>query len=186
MAENESLDLGRTPRWQKVHRAVIGGEPSDQVADKARVSLYRTVRALKKLIPFDQLLSVACNDPDALLDAIRRCDKGHEFAQLFQVVAEKGQSREGLLQTYLWTLCDKYLDQIAAKSFPSEKWPSLPDLRCHLAEVREILKDDIDRIAHKMADNPDWRPRMRPSRNGSGSSTTQALLNESLLGVPSK
>lgn len=185
MAENESLDLGKTPRWQRVHHAILGGETSDQVADKARQSLYRTLRAVKKLIPFDQLLSAACNDPDALLDLIRQCGKGRQFARLFQDVADKGRGREGVLQDYLGTICDTYLEQIAPHSFPSERWLSVADLRRHLSEVRELLKDDIGRIAHKLAENPEWLPRMRPSRNGSGpKNSTHALLNESLLGVP--
>jgi len=182
MAENESLDLGQAPRWQRVHRAVMDGESSESVADKARSSLYRTLRALKNLIPFDQFVSAACGDPDALLDLTRRCGKGREFAHLFHVVAEKGMSKEDLLHAYLGTVCDRFLDQIAANSFPSAQWTNLPDLRCHLAEVREQLGADIDRIAHKLAEDPNWRPRMRPSRNGSTS--THDLLNESLLGVP--
>jgi hypothetical protein len=142
---------------------------------------------LKKLLPFNQLLSAACNDPDTLHEQIRQCGKGREFAMLFELVAQEGQSREGVLQDFLWTVCDKYLDQIAVSSFPSERWPNLADLRRHLTDVRKILKDEIDLMAHKLANNPDWQPRMRPSRNGAGpKSSTHALLNESLLGVPPK
>jgi len=185
MAENESLDLGKTPRWQRVHHALLNGETSEQVAVIAQESLYRTLQAVKKLIPFDQLLSAACNESDVLLDLIRQCGKGHEFARLFQEVADKGRGREGVLQDYLGTICDRFLEQIAPHLFPSERWHSIAELRLRLSEVRELLKDDIDRIAHKLAENPEWRPRMPPSHNGSGSKkSTHALLNESLLGVP--
>lgn len=184
MAENESLDLGKTPRWQTVYRAVGQGETSEQVARKARKSLYRTVRAVKKLIPFDRLLSAACNDPDSLADLIQRCGKGRDFAHLFQKVTEKGRAREDLLQDFLWTLCDRFLDQIAARAVPSEQWPNFPDLRRHLYEVREMLDDDIRRIAHKLAENSEWQPRVRPSRNGAVQDDTFAILKESLLGMP--
>jgi len=182
IAENESLELVKAPRWQRVHRAVMVNESIESVAQEAVISLYRTVRVIRKLIPFDQLLTAACNDPDALPALIHRCDKGREFAHLFQFVAEKGKIREDLLQAYFETVCDRFLDQIEANSFPSERWTNLPDLRCHFAQVRVILRDDIKRIAHKLADNSDWLPRVRPNRKGS--SSTQALLDESLLRVP--
>ncbi len=186
MAENdELLDLEKTPRWQRVLHAIKQGEPIEQVTDKAVASLYLTVRALKKLIPIERLLSASCNDPDSLIDLIRQCGKGRDFARLFQ--ANKGQGRERVLQDYFWTICDKYLDQVAIHSFPSERWSSLADLHQHLSRVRESLGCHVDRIAHELAQNPDWQPRMRPSRNGSRSkNATQALLNESLLGVSSK
>lgn len=187
MAENESLDLGKAPRWRKVYQSVGRGEPSEQIARKACESLHRTLRAVKKLIPFDQLLSAACNDPDALPDLIRQCSKGRDFARLFQEVAEKGRGRENLLQDYLWAVCDRFLDQIAARSVPSEQWSSVTDLRRHLYEVRELLGDDIRHIAQKLAENPDWTARIRPSKNGAAQEDrTLALLNESLLPVPPK
>jgi hypothetical protein len=184
MAENESLDLGRAPRWKRVHRSVMDGEPSESVADEARASLCRTVRAIMRLIPFDELLSAACDDPDALPDLIRGCGKGREFANRFLFVAEKGASREDVLHAYLETIYDGFLEQIAANSFPSQRWSNLPEFRRYLAEVRDLLAHEIDRIAHKMAEDPKWRPRVRPRRNGSNS--THELLHESLLGVARK
>jgi len=185
MAENESLDLGKSPRWQSVYRAVMDGEPSESVAQKTRACLCRTVRALKELIPFDRLLSAASN-PETLLDLARQCGKGRDFALLFHdiAVAENRMNKEGLLRTFFATICDRYLGQIEARAFPSERWTNLSDLRCHLAEVREfeLLTGEIDRFAHKLAENPDCRPRMR--RRDNGSSATHDLLNESLLGVP--
>jgi hypothetical protein len=100
------------------------------VGEKARKSLFKTLREVKKLIPFDQLLSAACNDPD--------------------------------------------------------NFRASPELRPYLAEVKDCLGDDINRIAQRLAQCPDWQPRMRPNRNGSVHQTaTSALLNESLL-VPPK
>lgn len=186
MAENESLDLGKAPRWRTVFTAVNRHETSEEVGEKARKSLYRTLRAVKKLIPFDQLLSASCNDPDRLPDLIRSCSKGRDFARLFQDVAQKGAGRETVLQDYLWALCDRFFDQIATRTISTDQWASVSDLHRHLAEVKECLCDDINLIAQKLAECPDWQIRMRPSRNGSVSQTaTSALLNESLL-VPPK
>jgi hypothetical protein len=184
MAENESLDLRKTPRWQRVHRLVLRGDPTESVVQEARVGLYRTVRAIIELIPFEPLFSAACTDSEALHDLTRRCRKGREYANLFHSVVEKGMSRENVLHAYFSTVCDTFLEQIAANSFPSERWTNLPDLRAHLAKVREQLTPDIDRIAHNLAEDPKWRPRMRPNRKTS--SPTDDLLNESLLGASHK
>jgi hypothetical protein len=156
------------------------------VGEKARNSLYLTLRKVRKLIPFDQLLSASCNDPDRLPDLIRSCSKGRDFARLFQDVAQKGAGRETVLQDYLWALCDRFLDQIATRTISTGQWASVPDLCQHLTEVKECLCDDINRIAQRLAECPDGQLRMRRSRSGSVSQTaTSALLNESLL-VPPK
>lgn len=182
MAENESLDLGKAPRWQQVHRAVMNGEPTDAVVLKARKCLYRTLKALKKIIPLNELLTVACDNPNALRALTGRCGKGREFANLFSIVAVKGMSKKGILRAFIETICDRYFGQIEANSFPSAQWSNLPDLRCHLAKARELLAPDIDLIAHNLAEDTNCRLRIPRSRNGS--SATNEILNESLLGVP--
>src|SRR5579875_1283282 len=139
MAENESLDLRRTPRWRTVFTAVKQHETTEEVVEKARQSLYRTMRAVKKLIPFDQLLSASCNDPDRLPGLIHSCSKGRDFARLFQSVVQKGAGKETVLQNYLSALCDRFLDQIATRTIPTGQWASVSDLHQHLAEVKDRL-----------------------------------------------
>lgn len=186
MAENESLDLRRTPRWRTVFTAVNQHETTEEVAEKARKSLYRTVRAVKKLIPFDQLLSASCNDPDRLSDLIRSCGRGLDYARLFQSVAQKGAGKETVLRNYLSALCDRFLDQVATQTIPSGQWVSVSDLHQHLAEVNDCLGDDIHHIAQRLSECPDGQLRMRHRRSGSVTQTaTSALLNQSLL-VPPK
>lgn len=185
MAENESLDLAKAPRWRAVFNAVNGHETSEEVGEKARNSLYKTLRKVRKLIPFDQLLSASCNDPHRLPDLIRSCSKGRDFARLFQDVAQKGAGKETILQNYLWALCDRFLDQIATLTISTGQWASVSDLHQHLAEVKDRLGDPINHIAQRLAECPDGQLRMQHSKSGSVTQTaTSALLNESLLGLP--
>lgn len=184
MAENESLDLGKTPRWKRVHRAVINREPLDTVVQKARESLCRTLRNLMKIIPFDQLLSAACNDRDSVRDLIRQCNKGREFAQLFYVVSKPGMCRRDVCQACFDEICDEYIRQIESNSFPSEQWQNLPDLRHYLSEVREQLGYDTAKFSDNFTEDPNWRPRIPRSRNRS--TATADLMKESLLSVSRK
>ena len=48
MAENESLDLGRMRRWQRVYRAIGDGQSVEQTTDLAETCLRQTINAIRK------------------------------------------------------------------------------------------------------------------------------------------
>ena len=112
MAENESLDLFKSRRWQTVLQLVLRRELSQVTANKARQCLHRTIRAVMKQIPLEALLSAACDAPHVLPEIIRQCKQGRDYARQFQDVAEAGAGREAILENYLWSVCDRFFDQI--------------------------------------------------------------------------
>ena len=181
MAENESLVLGKSARWQRVLRAVRDGEPSEEVARKACTSLRRTIQELRKLLPFKEFVN-SWNDPIALAELVRHCSKGRELANLFQMVARSGTTTtEETLRAFFGSICDRYLRQIGDNWSPTEQWTNLSDLEQRLSQIREMTEPEVARYARKTAENPDWQPRTRRSR--SSSSPTEELMEESLLPI---
>src|SRR5947209_6125968 len=115
MAESESLNVGRARRWQPVLQAAGNGASVDALTVMARRCLYRTIRAVRKQIPLNDLLNAACNNPSTLPDLIRGCKQGRDYARLFQRVACPGASREQVLIAYQEAVCTNFLDQIRGR-----------------------------------------------------------------------
>jgi hypothetical protein len=186
MAENESLDLGSSHRWLRVSRAVRRGEPLDVVAQLVVQSLYRTLRKVQKQIPLENLITVTQAQAEALIHIINECE-GHDYARLFAEVAEPNVSRQGLIENYLMALLEKFSDQIVQQAVPCERWPQMHEIMDFMHDVGSRVMPDVEYIAAKLAENPQWTPRMRPSAAaGNSADCTEAMLSESLLGLPKR
>jgi hypothetical protein len=90
MAENESLDLANSRRWQSAHHSVRQGKSSQEVAGKVERSLYGGLRAAfkefaKKGVSLKDFLA-ARRDPHALHELVKKM-RGHDYAQLFEETA---------------------------------------------------------------------------------------------------
>jgi hypothetical protein len=183
MAESESLNLGRARRWQTVLQAAGDGSSTDDLTVLARRCLYRTLRAVQKQIPLNDLLNAACNDPDALPDLIRGCKQGRDYARLFQRVAGRGASREELLVAYQEVVCTNFLDQIRGQLIGARVVDeSAAELRERLDGVREALDGDVHRIAARLAADSEWKIAMPRSRKKqSRADQARELLDQSLL-----
>lgn len=48
MAENESLDLGKSKRWRAVHQMVTDGVPIPRAARRTLRSLHGSLRAVQR------------------------------------------------------------------------------------------------------------------------------------------
>jgi hypothetical protein len=182
MAESESLNLNRARRWQPVLQAAGDGTSADHLIVLARRCLYRTLRAVRKQVPFDALLVAACNCPDALPDLIRECKQGRDYARLFQRVAEKGATREALLAAYLREVCSSFLNQIHSRIACRRAFVESPaETRERLDGVRDALDGDYRRIATNLAADPEWKIAMPRSPRRSRAEQAQELLGQSLL-----
>jgi hypothetical protein len=183
MAESESLNLGRARRWQTVLRAAGDGASTEDLTMFARRCLYRTLSAVKKQIPLNDLVNAACQCPEALPELIRSCKMGRDYARLFQRVACPGASREEVLIAFQEAICTNFLDQIRGRLVGAQAVnESAVELRERLDGVKVALAGDIRRIASSLAANPEGKVTMPPGRR-KRSRTDQAreLLGEDLL-----
>src|SRR5205807_1108452 len=91
MAENETLDLGRSYRWRRVLKAVQRGDTVEAVGEIALESIRQTLKKIKRQIDFGEALNIAFTSPERLPEFVRRAG-GHDFAQLLMDVVEQGAS----------------------------------------------------------------------------------------------
>jgi hypothetical protein len=189
MAENESLDLVDSRRWQTAGKAVRQGKSSQEVARTVERCLFGGWRAAlkelgKKEVPLKDFLA-ARHDPNRLQELVKKA-KGHDYAVLLRdtALAEQGVSDEAYLESCLWAVWEKMRDQIAQAVVPCDQWPAYPDLQTHLYEVREQIAAEVQGLAAKLAEAPARLPPRRPARDKSGEQdSTVAMLGESLLGM---
>jgi len=193
MAENESLDL-RNPggqRWKHVLDAVKKRESPEMVAYKASRKLPVALRkAFKEFaesgVSFEQLLANR-NDPKALARLIRKC-QGHEYAHLFAetAAAEAKAADPQLLGFFLNGIVDRVTDQITQEVAGTTPWPDIPSVRDLFSQVRCCVEPDVQRIAKKLANDPNWNPTVRKRKQDDATNPTQDLLTVSLLGMTKK
>lgn len=187
MAENESLDLGKSLRWRRVLRAMLDDRPAEEIATLVAVCLRQSVKALREpaggrypQVPLADLLDAA-GDPREVDRIVRRCN-GHDFVRLFRDSAAYAKTREEALVRYLGGMMEKFFDQIEYRAVQSGRC-TFPDVRSRLDQVKALVKPDVERIARQLAANP--KSSMPRSRSGAGSGTainTESVLSESLLG----
>jgi hypothetical protein len=192
MAENESLDLARTRRWQRVYRAIVGGQSAEQIADLAEVCLRQTINAIHKpvdrggppQVPLGDLLNALECGPKEVERIVQDC-KGHDFARLFQNSGLDTPCREVAAENFLLAIYDKYSDQIAMQCVQDGRY-TFARVRLKLDQIQSTLRPGIRQLAHQLAANPN-RPlrRSKSSKTETITSTinTESVLSESLLGL---
>lgn len=192
MAENESLDLGKSRRWQRVYHAIRDGYRADQVAGLARICLQRTINAIGKPIfkdgppqvPLADLLGKLEHDPRGIDEIVRKCN-GHDYARLFRDAALGAETREEGLKKFMFAICDKFFDQVAMQSVTPDGKNTFHQVRSVLNQTRKCLEPEVTRMSQQLSVNPDkpLRSRAFSSEKNTVSIDTKSILKESLLGL---
>jgi hypothetical protein len=191
MAENESLDLGGSysQRWDKPFKAIRRGAPCGEVAAMVRDALYGGVNKARKQLrehgaPLADFIAARGSRAD-LHQLVRKT--GHQYAQLFEASAHaSGPAPEDCLRGWCEAILDRVIDQICHRVAGTENWPTFFDVKDFTDDVRNNLADDVERIATKLAQDPDCRlhSKRAKAKGESSSSPTEELMGMSLLGEP--
>lgn len=192
MAENESLDLGASyaQRWDKPFKAIRRGAPCGEVAAMVRDALYGGVKKARMQFrehgaPLADFMAARGSRPQ--LRQLVRKTEGHHYAQLLESSAHaSGPTPEDCLRGWGEAILDRVIDQISHRVAGTENWPTFFDVKEFTDDVRHALADDIERIATKLAQDPDCRlqPKRVEAKSEPPSSPTKDLLGMSLLGEP--
>jgi hypothetical protein len=182
MAENETLDLTRTPRWWPVLQSIEQRESTEQTANKARRCLCGSVRAARKQIPLDALIDAARTGSDELPSLIRGCKDGRQHAELIQRTVRVGMDKECAYVSYLWAVGERYFDLIEVRAVRPEDGLTSYEVHERRTEVQARLQSDINRIAGRLSEDSAAEIRIPPrKKQQNGPSQTQELLGFSLL-----
>jgi hypothetical protein len=168
LAENEKLDINISPRWQRVCRAFRQGESQVEMEQRMRRNLHAFVRRsirniAAKGVRLGEMLHVASACPGELPELLRRC-RQHDFACLIADNAEPEITKEELLQRTMNALWNRLADQIACELVPCTAWPNFTDCYERLDQLRNSVQADLERIANRLAQDPEWEPRVPPRR----------------------
>jgi hypothetical protein len=164
LAENETLDVNVSPRWQRICRAFRQGETESQMGKRIQENLYRFVgRSIKNIadrgVSLEELLHAATCCPRDLPELLRRC-RQHTFARLIEDNAEESISRQELLLGVMADVWDRLADQFGAEVVGhGQEWTNYEDFHEFLDHIREGLQGDLEQIANRLADNAVWKPR---------------------------
>jgi len=190
MAENESLDLGSSPRMRVVFDAFRSGSSCPEVASKLEKALIGGLRnALKQfrekgVTLADLLKSRDC--PQDLRQLLRRT-QGHDYVRLFaDAAATSGPTETDCVAGWIDAVLDKVTDQICHRVAGSEHHPTMDDVQAFTGEVRDQLNPFVERIVTKLSEDPDWLPKRAPTKGQVPVDSTAELMNTSLLGAPSQ
>lgn len=182
MAENETLDLWdrHSGRWRHLLKRVERDEPADQIADDAVRCLYKTFKNLVELLPLGKLFDAAKLGPDKVREVVRRCRKEGGYAELFAQQAAIHTDPVQIIEGVARATVDRFLDQIELKVVGDGHWPDMARFRIMRENVVMLMRDDLARLARKVADRPNEKPRM-PARSADQKEKDQRdLLNLSL------
>ena len=183
MAENETLDLWdrHSGRWQQLLKKIESNEAAGQIAYDAVQCLYKIFKNLVELLPLHELLDAAKLGPDEMREVVRQCRKGRDYAELFEQQAAIHTVPEQIIEGVAHATVERFFDQIELKVVGDDHWPNMTRFRTMRENVRTLMRDDVARLARKVADRPSEKPRM-PARSAEQKEKDQRdLQNESLL-----
>lgn len=166
MAENETLDLWdrHSGRWQQLLKKIESNEPAGQIAYDAVQCLRKTFQNLAELLPVEQLLDAAKHGRAEMREVVRRCHKGRDYAELFAQQAAIPTDPVQIIEGFAHAIVDRFFDQIELKVVGDDHWPNMTRFRTMRENVRTLMRNDVARLARKVADHPSEKPRM-PARS---------------------
>jgi len=183
MAEDERLDLKRSRRWREVYTLFARGEPMDRIREKVIRCLYGAFRRLVREygFPMRELLEAAAGSGGSVRDVVRRCEKGREYAQFFELEAGRGLSRQAILAHVCNAVCDRVFDQIEMEEVVSGRLRDFSEHADLLRDLKASLQEPIERLATKVAEDPSRPVRMLPVARQARIDEQKALLSASLI-----
>lgn len=193
MAENESLDLGNPggQRWRHVHDAVKKQQSPEEVAHKVTRKLPQALRkAIKEFVEagvtVEQLLENR-RDPKAMSQLVRKC-QGHDYAHLLAETAavESSADDRQFFTSFLNSVVERVSDRITHDVAGTSAWPNIAGVRDFFARVQPFIASDVQRIASKLAADPNWSPTVKSKPKGEANNPTKELLGMSLIGMGKK
>ena len=183
MAENETLDLWGvySRRWQRLLKRIENDDPVEQISNDAIRCLYRTFKNLVELLPLQELLDAAQRADQTIHDVVRECRQGRDFAEIFEQLAAIHTDPAALVESVLRATVERFFDQIELKVVGDGRWPDMARFRIMREDVKARMRDGVGRLARKIADHPNEKPRMPARSTDQKEKDQRDLQKQSLL-----
>ena len=133
MAENETLDLRTSRRWENLCRLIQSQASKEDILEEVKSCLTKTLQNIGKRIPLTDMLVAAEQDPESIRKLGKNCHEAKDFVNLLQVCAEQaangGADHDTVAEAFIWTIFDRFYDQICIKCVSAEGTHSFLELR---------------------------------------------------------
>ena len=170
MAENEYLDSSKARCWQFVAQAIRDGERPEIVADRIERCLHSTLKQIRRDLPLGELIR-ALDESDKLHDLYDQIDGAQDVKDFLVEAADMDANLTQKLESFLQKSLDNCLYDIPWLVADETGDVSITEARNLIKSACSMIHPEIERIAKKLAENPDRDPQDR----------TKAMLTESLL-----
>ena len=190
MAENELLDISGVSgkKWRDLIDGLRSGQGRDVIGTRARSAFRLTLKRFLKAsetngVTLGVLLD-ARDSPGVLRELFSTSGK-LDCVRIFieTARAEPDSDRESFLVSFLENMMDRIEDQIVQAASGTAEGRGLNETDRIAKMIRRSISDDIPSMAHRLCDDPTWKPRRHPERATTSMDSTDRLLGVSLLGA---
>ena len=193
MAENESLDLNspNARRWNVVGDAARKGGSCQHVGSLTRRTLLKAIRDVIRQFEGYGVTTAdffAVRGSPTATKGLLRLTKHHPYAELLVSVIDSypGAAPTDCLHRWGHAILDTVFDQIGITLGGCDVFPSFFDTKSFFGEVRDELRDDLEAVAVKLANNPHWKPVVRTKKGEVKADPTASQMQVSLIGGPKR
>jgi hypothetical protein len=181
MAENESLDSSIARRWISVAEGVRSGCDLDELTRRVLDRFYKTLRNIRKDIPFAEMIAAA-EDYPKLMRICEQIDGASDVKQCLLRAALENEGIVNILEQFLNDALESCLYDIPHLAAEIDMNVNLSDSRRKMDAVRISLATDLHRIAEKLSVKPSGQlQKPRGASEKSQTDITQDMLSESLI-----
>lgn len=183
MAENEYLDSSKARRWQSIAQAIRDACGEEEVTDRLQDCFYKTLRAIAKDLPLPDMIRAAVNDPDEFQRLCTGIEGGLDVKEFLHEAATTCFDSESMLEKFLTDALNNCLYDIPYIAADLDQGVTVTQARSTVQSAASNLRSDIQRMARKLAENPEWTFRRSGSRrfDDSQPDRTREMLGESLI-----
>lgn len=183
MAENEYLDSSQARRWQSVALAIRDGCSVEEITDRVEDCFYKTLRAIAKDLPLSEMIAAAAHDPSELARVCDEIEGGHDVKDFLLQASMTCFETENMVETFLVDALNNCLYDVPYIAAELDGGISISQARSVVQSAAGSLRPDIQRMARKLAENPEWNFRRSGSRRSEDTrrDRTKEMLRESLI-----
>lgn len=182
MAENEYLDASKARRWQSVAQAIRDECGDEEITDRVQDCFYRTLKAIAKDLPLSDMIRAAA-DPAEFRRLCEGIEGGLDVKNFLHQAATTCFDNESMLEMFLTNALNNCLYDVPYIAADLDRGVSVSQARRAVQSAASNLRPDIQRMARKLTENPDWTFRRSGSRRSDDSQRdrTREMLGESLI-----
>lgn len=189
MAENETLDICKSPRWIPVCRLILQGKPTAQVQREIRRCLAASWKAVQRQFKkhgftLDQVGDAAIRGDRAFLDRAYRESKYHRFVRLIEgscgFMTSPGEVLERAVKSQLRCVSDQIRDTLVAKGHCT----TVTQADGVVYSAFEAIRSDATTLARNLVEAPRYAAQLikewEPGGEIAGIPLTHSLLNPAM------